>query len=57
MLELLTCLLRNMYASKDETVRTEHGTVDRFKIEKGISQRYILFPCLFNFCAENIMMK
>ena len=38
-----------MYASKDATVRIEPGTVEQFKIEKGISQSYILFPCLFNF--------
>ena len=51
----LTCLLRNLYASQEATVRTEHGTMDWFKIGKGVHQGCILSPCLFNFYAENIM--
>ena len=51
----LTCLLRNLYAGKEETVRTGHGTTDWFQIVKGIHQGSILLPCLFNFCAEHIM--
>ena len=44
----LTCLLRNLYAGQEATVRTGHGTTDWFKIEKGICQGQILSPCLFN---------
>ena len=44
----LTCLLRNLSASQEATVRTEHGTMDWFKIRKGIQQGCISFPCLFN---------
>ena len=51
----LTCLLRNMYASQEATVRTGHGTTDWFQIGKGGRQGYILSPCLFNFYAEYIM--
>ena len=51
----LTCLLRNLYAGQEATVRTRHGTMDWFKIGKGVSQGYILSPCLFNFYAEYIM--
>ena len=51
----LTCLLRNLYAGQEATVRTRHGTTDWFKIGKGVCQGYILSPCLFNFCAEYIM--
>ena len=51
----LTCLLRNLYAGQEATVRTEHGTTDWFQIEKGIRQGCILSPCLFNFYAEYIM--
>ena len=51
----LTCLLRNLYASQEETVRTGHGTADWFQIGKGVHQGCILSPCLFNFCAEYIM--
>ena len=47
----LTCLLRNLYAGQETTVRTRHGTMNWFKIEKGESQNCILSPCLFNFCA------
>ena len=48
----LTCLLRNLYAGQEATVRTEHGTTDWFQIGKGICQGYILSPCLFNLYAE-----
>ena len=51
----LTCLLRNLSASKEATVRTGHGTTDRFQIGKGVRQGCILSPCLFNFYAEYIM--
>ena len=51
----LTCLLRNLYAGQEATVRTEHGTIDWFQIGKGVRQGYILSPCLFNFYAEYIM--
>ena len=51
----LTCLLRNLYAGKEATVRTGHGTTDWFQIGKGVSQGCILSPCLFNFYAEYIM--
>ena len=44
----LTCLLRNLYAGQEATVRTGHGTTDRFHIGKGVLQRCILSPCLFN---------
>ena len=50
----LTCLLRNLYAGQEATVRTGHGT-DWFQIRKGVSQGYILSLCLFNFYAEYIM--
>ena len=51
----LTCLLRNLYAGQEATVRTGHGTTDWFQIGKGIGQGFILSPCLFNFYAEYIM--
>ena len=53
----LICLLRNLYAGQEATVRTGHGTVrtDWFQIEKGVRQGCILSPCLFNFYAEYIM--
>ena len=51
----LTCLLRNMYAGLEATVRTRHGTTDWFQIGKGVCQGCILSPCLFNFYAEYIM--
>ena len=53
--EHLTCLLRNLYAGKEATVRTGHGTTDWFQIGKGVHQGCILSPCLFNFYAEYIM--
>ena len=54
-LDHLTCLLRNLYASQEATVRTGHGTTDWFKIGKGAHRGCILSPCLFNFYAESIM--
>ena len=51
----LTCLLRNLYASQEATVRTGHGTTDWFQIEKGIRQGSVLSPCLFNLYAEYFM--
>ena len=51
----MTCLLRNLYAGQEATVRTGHGTTDWFKIGKGIHQGCILSPCLFNLYAEYIM--
>ena len=51
----LTCLLRNLYAGQEATVRTGHGTTDWFKIGKGVHKSCILSPCLFNFYAEYIM--
>ena len=53
----LTCLLRNLYAGQEATVRTGHGTIDWFQIGKGVHQGCILSPCLFNLYAENIMRK
>jgi len=51
----LTCLLRNLYAGQEATVRIEHGTTDWFQIGKGVHQGCILSPCLFNLHAEYIM--
>ena len=51
----LTCLLRNLYAAQEATVRTRHGTADWFQIGKGVCQGCILSSCLFNFYAEYIM--
>ena len=53
----LTCLLRNLYAGQEATVRTGHGTTDWFQIGKGVHQERILSPCLFNFYAEYIMQN
>ena len=53
----LTCLLRNLYAGQEATVRTGHGTTDWFQIGKGVRQGCILSPCLFNLYAEYIMRK
>ena len=50
-----TCLLRNLYAGQEATVRTGHGTTDWFQIGTGVCQGCILSPCLFNFYAEYIM--
>ena len=51
----LTCLLRNLYAGQEATVRTGYGTRDWFQIGKGVHQGYILSPCLFHLHAEYIM--
>ena len=51
----LTCLLRNLYAGQEATVRTGHGTTDWFQIRKGICQGCMLSPCLFNVYAGYIM--
>ena len=51
----LTCLLRNLYAGQEATVRTGHGTTDCFQIGKGVPQGCILSPCLFNVYAKYIM--
>ena len=53
----LTCLLRNQYAGQEATVKIGHGTMDWFKIEKGVCEDCILSPCLFNFYEEYIMQK
>ena len=53
----LTCLLRNLYADQEATVRTGHGTTDWFQIGKGVRQGCILSPCLFNLYAEYIMQN
>ena len=50
-----TCLLRNVYAGQEATIRTRHATTDWFQIGKGVCQGCILSPCLFNFYAEYIM--
>ena len=51
----LTCVLINLYAGQEATVRTGHGTTDWFQIEKGVCQGCVLSPCLFNLSAEYIM--
>ena len=51
----LTCLLRNLYAGQEATVRIGHGTTDGFQIRKGLLQACILSPCLFNLYAEYIL--
>ena len=51
----LTCLLRNLYAGQEATVRTGHGAMDWFQIGKRVCQGYILSPCLFNLYEEEIM--
>ena len=53
--DCLTCLLRNLYAGQEATVKTSHGTTDWFQIAKGVHQACILSPCLFNLYAEYIM--
>ena len=53
--DYLTCLLRNLYADEEATVRTGHGTMDCLQIGKGVHQSYILSPYLFNLYAEYIM--
>ena len=53
----ITCLLRNLYAGQEATVRTRLGSMDWFQIGKGVCQGYILSPCFFNFYAEYIMQN
>jgi len=53
----VTCLLRNLYAGQEATVRTGHGTTDWFQIRKKVRQGCILSPCLFNLYAEYLMRK
>ena len=53
----LTCLLRNLYAAQEVTVRLGHGKEDRFKIGQGVQQGCILSPCLFIFYAEYFMQN
>ena len=53
----LTCLLRNLYAGQEATVRTGHGTTDWFQTRKGVCQGYTLSPCLFNLYAKYIMQN
>ena len=53
--DILTCLLRNLFAGQEAAVRTLHGIIDWFKIGKGVRQGCILSPCLLNLYAENIM--
>ena len=53
----LTCLLRNLYAGQEATVKTGNGTMDWFQIVKGVHQGCTLSPCLFNLYAENIMQN
>ena len=53
----LTCLLRNMYAGQETTVRTGHVTIDWFQIGKGVCQGCTLSPCLFNFYTEYILQN
>ena len=53
----LTCLLRNLHAGQEATVRTGHGTTDWFQTGEGVLQGYILSPCLFNLYAEYIMQN
>ena len=53
----LTCLLRNLYAGQEATVRIRHGPMNWFRIGKGVHQGCILSPCFFNLCAEYIMQN
>ena len=55
--DILTCLLRNLYAGQEATVRTGHGTTDWFQIRKGVCQGCIFSPCLFNLYTEFIMQN
>ena len=55
--DYLTCLLRNLYVGQKGTVRTRHGTTDRFQIGKGVCQGCVLSPFLFNLYAEYIMQN
>ena len=53
----LTCLLRNLYAGQEATVRMVHGTIDCFQVGKGVHQGCIVSPCLFNLYTEYIMQN
>ena len=53
----LTCLLRNLYAHQEATVRTRHGTMEWFQIRKGVHQGFILSLCLFNLYSEYVMQN
>ena len=53
----LTCLLGNLYAGQEATIRSEHGTTDWFQIGKRVYQGYTLLPCLFNLYVEYIMQN
>ena len=53
----LACLLQNLYAGQEATVRNGHGATDWFKLGKGVHQGCILSPCLFNLFAENIIQN
>ena len=53
----LTCLLRDLYAGQEETVRTGHGTTDSFQMGKGVLQGCIFLPCLFNLYSQYIMQN
>ena len=55
--DYLTCLLRNLYAGQEATIRTGHGTMDWFQIGKGVCQGCILSPCLFNLHAQYIRLN
>ena len=55
--DYLTCLLRNLYAGQEATVKTGHGTTDWFQIRKGVHRGCILSPCLFNLYTEHIMQN
>ena len=55
--EQFTCLLRNLYAGQEATVRTGHGTMDWFQVGKGVQQDCLLSSCLFNIYAEYIMQN
>ena len=55
--DYLTCLLRNLYAGQEATVRTGHVTTDWLQIRKGVRQGCVLLPCLFNLYAEYIMQN
>ena len=55
--DYLTCLLRNLYAAQEATLKMRHGAKDWLKIGKGVHQSYILSPCLFNLYAEYIMQN
>ena len=56
-LDYITCFLRNLYAEQEAKVRSGHGKTDWFQTGKGVSQGYILSPCLFNLCAESIVQN